>query len=353
MRAQITLEERYAIMALKKSRYSIRAIAVELGRSPSTISRELRRNVRPSGRYSPDVAHSYGVARRRRSRRNTHFTDDEWVLVEHLIGLDWSPEQVSGWLKLHGIMSISHETIYLRIFRDKKAGGELWRHLRQAAKKRRKRYRSHDSRGRLPGKRHISERPPEVEARETIGHWEIDTIMGDDHGRHSALTVVERKTGFVQMGKLTRHCAADATARTVALIERQPHRFKTITADNGTEFHSYRLIEEATGVPFYFATPHHSWERGTKENTNGLIRQYCRSGGAWPISTRRISTRSRPSSTPDRGSDWASGHRRNAMYRPGRRERPDQRKCCDSNSKSDTHRSLAHSGRKGSDSAGR
>jgi len=86
--------------------------------------------------------------------------------------------------------------------------------------------------------------------------------------------VVERKTGYLQMGKLTRHCSADAAARTVELIERQPHRFKTITADNGTEFHGYKLTEDATGVPFYFATPHHSWERGTNENTNGLIRQY-------------------------------------------------------------------------------
>jgi IS30 family transposase len=274
MHTQITLEERYAMWALRKQRLSIRAIARELGRAPSTVSRELSRNRRPSGRYVPDIAHSYATARRRRSRRNTHFSTDEWVLVEHLVSLDWSPEQVSGWLKLHGVMSISHETIYLRVFRDKKAGGEMWRHLRQATKKRRKRYRSYDSRGRLPGKRHISERPTEVEDRQTTGHWEIDTIMGDDHGRHSALTVVERKTGYLQIGKLVRHCAADATARTIELIDRQPERFKTITADNGTEFHSYKQIEEATGVPFYFATPHHSWERGTNENTNGLLRQY-------------------------------------------------------------------------------
>lgn len=274
MHAQITLEERYAIMAFKRQRLSIRAIARELGRSPSTISRELRRNRRPSGLYNPDVAHSYTVARRKRSRRNTHFSRDEWILVEHLVCLDWSPEQVAGWLKLHGVLSISHETIYLRVWRDKYAGGDLWRHMRQATKKRRKRYRSHDSRGRLAGKRHISERPPEVETRQVEGHWEIDSIMGDDHGRHSALTIVERKTGFLQMGKLVRHCAADAAARTIEIIDRQPSRFKTITADNGTEFHSYGLIEKATGVPFYFATPHHSWERGTNENTNGLIRQY-------------------------------------------------------------------------------
>jgi IS30 family transposase len=98
--------------------------------------------------------------------------------------------------------------------------------------------------------------------------------MGDDHGRHSALTVVERATGFLQMGKLTRHCAADANAATIELICRQRSQFKTITADNGTEFHSYREVEATTGVPYYSATPHHSWERGTNENTNGLIRQY-------------------------------------------------------------------------------
>ena len=274
MHTQITLEERYAIMAMKKRRYSIRAIARELGRPASTISRELARNLRPSGRYSPDVAHSYTVARRRRSRRNTHFSEDEWILVEQLVSLDWSPEQVSGWLKLHGIMSISHETIYLHVWHDKQRGGELWKHLRQATKKRRKRYRSYDSRGRLAGKRHISERPAEVESRQVQGHWEIDSIMGNDHGRHSALTVVERKTGYLQMGKLERHCAAEASARTIELIEREPGRHLTITADNGTEFHGYKVVEEATGVPFYFATPHHSWERGTNENTNGLIRQY-------------------------------------------------------------------------------
>jgi len=274
MHAQITLEERYAIMALKKRRYSIRAIAREIGRSPATISRELSRNRRPSGRYDPGVAHSYTVARRRRSRRNTHFSADEWILVEHLLSLDWSPEQIAGWLNLHGILSISHETIYLRVWRDKQRGGELWTHLRQATKKRRKRYGAYDSRGRLAGKRHITERPAEVEARQVAGHWEIDSIMGNDHGRHSALTVVERRTGFLQMGKLVRHCAADATVRTIEIIERQPERLKTITADNGTEFHSYRDIEAATGVEFYFATPHHSWERGTNENTNGLIRQY-------------------------------------------------------------------------------
>ena len=275
MHAQITLEERYAISALRQRGLSIRRIAAELSRSPSAICRELARNrTTHDGAYRAERADSYTRRRRSRSRRNSRFSADDWVLVDHLIRLDWSPDQVAGWLKMHGLLSISYETIYLRVWRDKKGGGDLWCHLRQATKKRRKRYGAYDSRGRPAGKRHISERPPEVESRQVPGHWEIDTIMGDSHGRHSALTMVERTTGYLQMGKLERHCAADATARTIELIDSQRDRFKTITADNGSEFHSYKAVEQATGVEFYFATPHHSWERGTNENTNGLIRQY-------------------------------------------------------------------------------
>jgi IS30 family transposase len=274
MHAQITLEERYAINALRKQRCSIRAIAREIGRAPSTISRELRRNLRPTGRYVPDIAHSYATARRRRSRRNARIGPETWAVVDRYLRLDWSPEQVSGFLRDEGILRISHEAIYVHVWADKRAGGDLWKHLRQATKRRRKRYGAYDSRGRLAGKRHISERPAEVESRIEVGHWEIDTVMGNEHGRNSVLTLVERATGYLVMGKLGRHCAADATARCIELIERQGGRVATITADNGTEFHSYKQIEEATGVEFYFATPHHSWERGTNENTNGLIRQY-------------------------------------------------------------------------------
>jgi IS30 family transposase len=184
----------------------------------------------------------------------------------------WSPEQIAGYLRRRGELWISHETIYRHIWRDHKGGGSLHRHLRGARKQNRKRYRSYDSRGRLAGKRHISERPPGVEKRRQVGHWEIDTVMG----RHTdcVVTLVERKTGFVLIGKLPARTKEHTIAAVVALIRRYPHRFRTITSDNGTEFHCYRQIEAATGVRFYFATPHHAWERGTSENTNGLIRQY-------------------------------------------------------------------------------
>lgn len=272
---QITSGERYAIAALRRQGLSARAIARDLGRAPSSICREVARNRRThDGGYRAFTACERTRARRRRSRRNSHFGREQWAVVEELLELDWSPEQVSGWLARHGLLSISYETIYVHVWHDKGAGGELWRHLRQAGKQRRKRYGAHDSRGRLAGKRHISERPAEVEGRAVVGHWEIDTVKGDDQARHTVVTLVERRTGFLELGKLTRHTASEATERTIALIGRHPGRVRTVTADNGTEFHSYAEIEAATGTCFYFATPHHSWERGTNENTNGLIRQY-------------------------------------------------------------------------------
>jgi transposase, IS30 family len=271
---QITSEERYAIAALRRRRLSLREISRELGRAPSTISREIRRNRRADGGYRAQAACEHTSARRRRSRRNERIGPEAWRLVEDYLRKDWSPDQVAGYLRGEGLLSISHETIYVRIWADKRRGGDLYQHLRQAGKKRRKRYGAYDSRGRLPGKRHISERPAEAETRCTLGHWEIDTVMGTERGRNSVVTMVERSTGYLVMGKLGRHCARDATRCITGLIQAHPGRVSTITADNGTEFHSYREIEEATGTTFYFATPHHSWERGTNENTNGLVRQY-------------------------------------------------------------------------------
>jgi transposase, IS30 family len=272
---QITSEERYAIAALRRQGYSSRAIARDLARAPSTISREVARNRRThDGGYRAFTACERTRARRRRSRRNERVTAEAWELVERYLRFDWSPEQVAGFLRTEGLLRISHETIYVHVWREKRAGGELWRHLRQAGKRRRKRYGAYDSRGRLAGKRHISERPADVETREVVGHWEIDTVKGNDQARHSVVTLVERATGYLVIGKLERHTARDATARIVELIGRHPGLVATVTADNGTEFHSYAEIEAATGALFYFATPHHSWERGTNENTNGLLRQY-------------------------------------------------------------------------------
>jgi IS30 family transposase len=269
---QITQEERYQIAALRQAGWCPAGVARELGRHRSTISRELARNCSPwDGGYRPSKAQEQANGRRSRSRRNRGFGGDDWRRVARLLRRDWSPEQVAGYLDRYGELSISHETIYRYVWADRAEGGGLHRHL--APKKRRKRYGRYDSRGRLAGKRPLAERPTSVERRAAVGHWEIDTVMGQGN-EHCLVTLVERATGYVLIGKLRSRNTEELNRRTIALIRRLPQRFQTITADNGTEFHSYKKIEQATDVKFYFATPHHAWERGTNENTNGLVRQY-------------------------------------------------------------------------------
>lgn len=272
---QITLQERYMLGLLRRERWTVRAIARALGRAPSTISREVRRNWKQLDRgYRPRLADWYARGRRSRSRRNQRFTAREWQLVEQLLREDWSPEQVAGWLRRVRWLRISHETIYRRVWADKAGGGDLHGHLRGACKQRRKRYRSYDSRGRLAGKRMIGERPVVVATRRQVGHWEGDTMLGAGQAGPCVLTLVERKTGYLVLGQLAARTTAAVNARARRLIQRERRPVRTITVDNGTEFHGYAALEQATAARFYFATPHHAWERGTNENTNGLVRQY-------------------------------------------------------------------------------
>lgn len=287
---QLTSHDRYILGALKKQGLSITEIAEHLGFHRSTIYRELQRNSchHTDGAYRPSKAERRTRARRRRSRRNLHYGNADFTIVRHYLRRKWSPEQIVGHLRRYRLLQrrMSHETIYQYIWRDKATGGNLWRHLRQSTKQRRKRYRAYDSRGRMADKRHISERPKSVETRKTKGHWEIDTVMG--HGSTDCIvTLHERKTGYVLIGKLKDRTTSSLNKRTISLIKRHSNVFKTITADNGTEFHQYRHIELSTGVRFYFATPHHSWERGSNENTNGLIRQYLPKGESMSNLTQR------------------------------------------------------------------
>ena len=274
---QLGAEERVQIATLRYQNFSLPQIAQILGRHRSTIWREVQRNRAPyDGGYRSARAHERAVARRKRSRRNRQFGRAEMARVEELLRQQWSPEQVAGHLRAQGELSISHETIYRHVWRDLRLGGSLHVQMRGARKQRRKRYGRNDSRGRLAGKRHISERPASVETRREPGHWEIDTVMGSTGA--CVVTLVERQSGFLLVGKMRARTTAELNRATFALMCRHPDAFHTITADNGTEFHDYRALEAATGVPFYFATPHHSWERGTNENTNGLLRQYLPKG---------------------------------------------------------------------------
>jgi IS30 family transposase len=274
---QLTSEERYMLAALRRQGCNQSEIARSLGRHRSTVCREVRRNgTRADGHYRAFTAQERTNGRRSRSRRNRRFSAEDFALVDELLCRQWSPEQVSGHLRRTGGLLISHETIYRHVWRDKKGGGVLYTHLRGARKRRRKRYGAYDSRGRLAGKRMISERPAEVEARHEVGHWEVDTVMGAG-SRDCVVTLVERKTGLVLVGKLSDRTAESLSRRLTRLI-RGAGRVETVTADNGTEFHGYGRVERLTGAAFYFARPYHSWERGSNENANGLLRQYLPKG---------------------------------------------------------------------------
>src|SRR5512140_2653124 len=230
---QITPEERYTIARLRTQvpRPSNATIARILDRDPSTISRELRRNrTRHDGFYRAEKAQEKANGRRRRSRRWNKYTAKDWRLVDALLCAKYSPEQISGRLRLEGTLQISHETIYKRIWADKDTGGALYLHLRQPIK-RRKRYGTYERRGRVIGKRHISERPAAVETRRELGHWELDTVHGSG-ACDAVVTVVERATGVVLIGKIPDLTAASLNKRLLRLMRRfDPNHeglFKTI-----------------------------------------------------------------------------------------------------------------------------
>lgn len=272
MYKQITHEERYSIHHYVKQGYTQKEIAKRLKRSPSTISRELRKNGQiGTGRYYHYIAEKRSQGRRRNPRCGPQFTPGQWAIVCYFLAKKWSPEQISRTLRKHDVLRMSHETIYQYIWRDKKCGGSLHKHLRQGCKRRRKRYRSNDSRGVLRGKRGLSERPKAANERLRKGHFEGDLVHGAKD-RDCILTLVDRKTRLVIIHKLKDKAMKEVADAMVKLIRQ--YGILTITLDNGTEFHDYERVERLTGVKFYFAAPYHSWERGTSENTNGLIRQY-------------------------------------------------------------------------------
>ena len=187
---QLTQEQRYHIWALKKADFDQTEIAQELGVHKSTISRELRRNSGQRG-YRPKQAHVLAQSRQHTRANTARIVPSTWEMVENHLRQEWSPEQVSGWLRREHRLRVSHERIYQYIYDDKWAGGTLHQHLR-CQKQRRKRYGSHDRRGQLANRRSISERPAIVEQRSRLGDWEADTIVGKGH-QQAIVSLTERK----------------------------------------------------------------------------------------------------------------------------------------------------------------
>lgn len=284
---QLTTRERYLIVEHKSMGLSLREIGKALRRSASTISRELKRNADKSdGRYRVEKADSYARARRWRSRQGIRFKADEVAQVHELLSRKWSPEQISGRLRKRRRLRIGTSTIYRWLARDKARGGQCWLQTRQLAHRYRKGYRVPDRRGRMAGKRPLSERPEPANDRSEAGHLEGDTVMGKD-GRHCLLTLVDRMTRRTRILKLPARQAAEVNKALIREMRSGRLGIKSLTLDNGTEFHGFKELEDKLGVRVYFAQPYHSWERGTNENTNGLIRQYLPKGSCFKQLTQR------------------------------------------------------------------
>ena len=269
----VSERERNHISILRQAGHTHAEIGRQINRCKSTVSREIRRNSCPlDNHYRVEKAQARAKSRSRISRRNLCLTTEDITEVTIKIHQDWSPEQIAQKAARNGTLRISHESIYRLIREDKRAGGRLYTHLRCSRKLRRKRYGRYDSRGRLAGKRMIDERPDHINQRLTIGHWEADTVMGK--GPDCLLTLVERKSRFTIIGKLNQHTVSEVNRVACQLLAPYRDIVSSITFDNGTEFHGYKQLEQQLDCTAYFAFPYHSWERGTNENTNGLIRQY-------------------------------------------------------------------------------
>lgn len=272
MGGHLTEEDRYHIKAQLESGKTQTAIAKKLKVNKSTISRELKRN---SGRrgYRPKQANRKAFERWSSATKAVKFNPEIAKFVTECLRKDWSPEQISGRMCLEGGTTISHERIYQFISQDKASGGDLWTHLRRSNRKRKKRYGRADSRGEIPGRRSIEKRKRNANKRKKIGHMERDLIVGTKH-KGALLTIVDRKSRMTFAVKVNGKSSKEIHKATLKALNPIKSILSSVTNDNGKEFASHKKTERRLGAKIYFTHPYSSYERGTNENTNGLLRQY-------------------------------------------------------------------------------
>src|SRR5437870_5420716 len=277
---QLSVEERYQIQAGLRLQLSQAAIARELGRHPSTISREIARNSDPQATvpYSPR-----GAARRVRQRRVVKGERQRKIqgalreLVEQKLRLSWSPEQISGRLALEMGLRISHETIYQHVMRDCRDGGFLRYCLRFGGYKQHRYKKSKAAAKTRERKNWIHQRPRSANERIHLGHWERDSLLGA-RGSSVILTMVDRKSRYAQLRHVLKHDSEHIADATASVLRRHRSISKTLTNDNGSEFARDPELQSRIDIPIYFCEPGSPWQRGSVENLNGLIRQYLPKG---------------------------------------------------------------------------
>jgi IS30 family transposase len=281
----LTEKDRYVISHLRLAKFSLREIARRIGRHHTSISREIKRN---GPTYSPDVYwyhFTQPVAAQRRHQARSHHRQNNLPLVKYVdekLRLDWPPEAIAARLRLDypndESMRISHETIYRWAYLDASQDGDLHTHLRRRHKKRRRQTRYGSGRRFIPGRVSIDQRPAIVATRERFGDWEGDTVEGAK-GTGCLATHVERKSRYLMAAKLADKKAATMNAQSIKCFWSIPRTMRqTLTVDNGKEFSQFKELESKTGLEVYFADPYAAWQRGTNENTNGLLRHYFPKG---------------------------------------------------------------------------
>jgi IS30 family transposase len=287
-----TAKERHTLMHLLYCKLSYREIGCRLGRHHTSISREVTRNQRIVGNYWDEPAQRWARQRRqqaRHTRKQSNKPLKAYVLKK--LREDWSPETIAGRLELdfprQRLMRMSPEGIYQWIYSDALSGGNLYLHLLRHHKKRRKHCR-YGTRGLIPDRVSIHDRPLGVEGRRRFGHWESDTVEGAK-GSGGIATHVERKSRLLVAARLDDKRAETFNHATISAFSVIPKVWcKTFTVDNGKEFSAFKKMETATGMNVYFADPYSPWQRGTNENTNGLLRHYFPKGIDWRTVTQKM-----------------------------------------------------------------
>jgi len=274
----LTRDQRCQLYILKARGDSISIIANEIEAHRSTVYRELERNSGERG-YRYNQADEKAKERRyRASHRKLKMTDAIVSTIEEKLKMQWSPEQISGWLKKEGYTKcVSHETVYKYIWANKRIGGSLYKELRHKGKKYNKRSKGTSGRGCIPGRIDIDERPDIVEEKVRLGDWELDTIIGS--GQSGAIvSMVDRASKLTKLAKVSQKTAKEVKDALVQKLSPLQNFVLTLTADNGKEFADHKEVSHCLETSFYFAKPYHSWERGLNEHTNGLVRQYLPKG---------------------------------------------------------------------------
>lgn len=280
---QLDFSKRCQIYGLWKSGYTQTEIAKEIGVHKSTISREFKRNTQfmrtqwGCWQYKTHYAQTYAEERHKNKPKRIKFNKIVEKFVNEKVQFEWSPEQISGYAKRHKLFSISHESIYQYILKDKQKGGCLYKHLRHQSKRYRKRYGSPKRQGAIKNRRFIDLRPSIVNQKQRLGDWEIDTIIGKNR-KQAIVTLVERVSKTTVLSKVKTKTADLVSSSIISSMKPIADKVLTITADNGSEFAYHEKISQELETEFYFAHPYSSWERGLNENTNGLVRQYLRKG---------------------------------------------------------------------------